>query len=225
MNVVNFTPPEAQPILQKREVIQFLITLRRLARTVCRQIDNLAEANRADGRLAKKHRATGNPLMVRSADVIEARIAKRRSALQTWNETLSGIGGHLRALDDDIKRLVPTKELLDLLEVNTVDRAKVGPTAGIREIIFVHGLEDSATHRGSVWKDGPLHEALSRYMMKSITTNPELEKAVTENFFGKGGMFEFVPTYSRTASGEFKRNPPKLRLADETDLPAKPMSA
>lgn len=220
MNVVNFMPNEANPILQKREVIQFLITLRRFARTVCRQIDNLAEANRADGRLAKKHRATGNPLMVRSAEVIEARIAERRSALKTWNETLGGIGGHLRSLDDDIKRLVPTQELFDLLEVNTVDRAKVGPNAGIREIVFVHGLEDSATNRGSLWKEGPLYEALSHYIMNSIATNPELEQVVTEGLFGKGGMFEFVPSFRRTPSGEFVRNPPNLRLADEGDLPA-----
>lgn len=220
MNVVNFTQNETDPVLQKREVIQFLITLRRLSRTVCRQIDNLADANRADGRLAKKHRASGNPLMVRSAEVIEARIAERKGVLKTWNDTLVGIGGHVRTLADEIERLVPTNELLDILEVNPVDRAKVGPADGLKEIVFVKGLEDSATNRGSLWKQGPLFEALSRYMMEAIKTNPELERVVTEGLFGNGGMFEFVPTYRFTPAGEFVCNPPNLRLANETDLPA-----
>jgi hypothetical protein len=215
MTVVNFTHKEAEPIIQKREVINFLISLRRLARTVCRQIDSLAEANRSDGRLAKKHRAAGDPLMVRSAEVIEARVAKRRSVIGTWNDTLSGIGGHVRALSDDIERLVPTKELLDILEVNSVERAKVGPADGLKEIVFVKGLEDSATHRGSLWKEGPLFEALKRYRMDAIKTNPDLDRVVTEGLFGKGGMFEFVPSYSRNAAGEFVRNPPSLRVADE----------
>lgn len=217
MSVLHFAPNEAEPSVQKREVIQLLICLRRASRTTCRQIDDLAEANRAEGRVAKKRRASGDPLLIRNAEVIEARIAKRRGAISTWNETLRGLGGHIRAIADDVDRLIPTKELLDILEVNPVDRARVGPNASIREIVFVHALEDSATHRGSEWKEGPLFEALSRYMMHTIETNQELQRQVTDGLFGKGGMLEFVPTYSRTAGGDFVRNPPKLRLADGAD--------
>lgn len=215
MTVVNFMRETAEPIVEKRDVIISLITLRCSARMVCRNIDNLADANSADRRLAKKHRASGGMLMDRAAEVIEARIAEREGAIKTWHDILSGIGCDIRAMSDYIDRLVPTKELLDVLEVNSVDRAKVGPSDGLKEIVFVKGLEDSATHRGSLWKEGPLFRAMSSYFMHAMDTVPELKNVVMDSLWGKGGMFEFVPSYSRNADGVFVRNPPKLRVADE----------
>lgn len=215
MTAVKFAHEATDPTAEKRGLILLLIILRRSARTVCRLIDNLADANGADRRLAKKHRAAGGPLMGRAAEVIEARIADRSGALKTCHDILAGIGCDVRALSDDIERLVSTKELLDVLEVNPVDRAKVGPAAGLREIVFVKGLEDSATHRGSLWKEGPLFQSMSSYFMHAMDTAPEFKNVVMDSLWGKGGMFEFVPSYSRNADGVFVRNPPKLRVADE----------
>lgn len=171
-NIIPFAQAEQVLPLEKREVHQLLLAIRRLARTVCRQIDRLAESNRVDRRQANKHRATGNPFLIRSAEALDARIAERRGTIHSWNKTLISLGSHARALEEDIDRLIPLNELFDLLEVNPVDRAKVGPTDGFKEIVFIHGLEDSATHRGSDWKEGPLFRALSCYMMDAIRNNP-----------------------------------------------------
>lgn len=223
-NVLQFSQDEIAPSEHKRECILTLITERRCARRAIREIDEVAATNRADARLAKKHRASGNPLLIRNAEVLEARIAERKSTIDFWNEVLFHIGVGIKVFADDVDRLISTHELLDILEVNPVDRKKVRATDGIFEIVFAHGLEDSATHRGSDMKEGPLFRALLGFTMRTIKTNPELQRQVTDGLFGKGGMFEFVPTYSRNAAGEFVRNPPKLRLADNTDSRATPIS-
>ena len=51
--------------------------------------------------------------------------------------------------------------------------------------------------------------------MHAMDTAPEFKNVVMDSLWGKGGMFEFVPSYSRNADGVFVRNPPKLRVADE----------
>lgn len=221
-NVINLAQDDIDPAEHKRECILTLISSRRTARRAINEISTAAETNRALRRLAKQHRASGNPLLVRNAEVVETRIAEQRRTIDTWHEVLLhvGIGIGIRAFSDDIDRLIPTTELFDILEVNPADRDKVSATAGLWEIVFVKGLEDSATHRDNDWKEGPLFRALAAYMDHMMKTNPAFHQQITDGLFGKGGMFEFVPTYSRTASGEFKRNPPKLRLVAETDLPA-----
>lgn len=224
-NIINIAPDDIDPAEHKRECILTLISARRTARRAINEIDTAAETNRALRRLAKQHCASGNPLLVRNAQVIETRIAEQRRTIDIWHEVLLHVGIGIRAFSDDIDRLIPTTELFDILEVNPADRGKVSATAHLWEIVFVHGLEDSATHRGSDWKEGPLFQALAAYMDHMMKTNPAFQQQITDGLFGKGGMFEFVPTYSRTASGEFKRNPPKLRLADEKDLPANSASA
>lgn len=212
-NVINFTPCAGQTV-SKRECVHFLITMRRDARTAMSEIAQLADENHSDRRTARKHRASGNAVLIRNAEVIESRIADRSTDLNLWKEILLHIGAAVRGFSEDIDRLIPRDELFEILGVNRADRARVGAKAGIKEIVLVHGLEDSATHRGSEFKDGPLFEALNHYMMRMIDTTPELQKIVNDGLFGKGGMFEFIPTYSRSETGEFKRNPPKLRLAD-----------
>lgn len=224
-NIIKLTPDEVAPAEFKRECILTLISSRRLARRAINEITTAGDIKRALGRLAKQHRSSGNPVLIRNAEVIETRIAEQKRTIDTWHEVLFHVGLGIRAFAGDIDRLIPTKELFDILEVNPVDRAKVSSTANLWEIVFVRGMEDSATHRGSDFKEGPLFQALAAYMDHAMKTNPALQQQITDSLFGKGGMFEFVPTYSRTASGEFKRNPPKLRLADETDLPAKAASA
>lgn len=206
------------PPLTKREIVHFLISSRRLCRSICRSIDDLADANQADRRVAAKHRQSGGPLLIRNAEVIESRIATRRSEIKAFNETLSAFGRLVRSVADEADQLIPRNELLDILEVNPADRAKLKPGDGLRQIVFVHGLEDSATNRNSAFRQGPLFEAMSRYMISVMKSDPELSRTMTAGLFGKGGMFEFLPTYRRNEKGEFVRNPPKLRVADECDI-------
>lgn len=218
MSVVNLTQPNVAPPLTKRGIVNFLISSRRLCRSICRSIDDLADANQADRRVAAKHRQSGGPLLIRNAEVIESRIATRRSEIRTWDEILASYGGLLRSIADEADQLIPRNELLDILEVNPVDRAKLKPGDGFSRIVFVHGLEDSATNRSSLFKQGPLFQAMSCHMISVVKSDPELSRTMTAGLFGKGGMFEFLPTYRRNEKGEFVRNPPKLRVADECDV-------
>lgn len=216
-NVIKLTPDEVDPVEFKRVLVLSLITDRRAARRAINEIAKEGARNRAERRLARKNRESGNPILVRNAEVIEARIAGRKSERDIWDELLMLIGANLLAMADDIDRLIPINELLDVLEVNPVDRSNVGATPSFTEIVFVHGLEDSATHRGSDWKEGPLFKAMARCMDDLMKNNPALQQKITDSLFGKGGMFEFVPTYSLGSDGKMHRNQPKLRLADEVD--------
>lgn len=219
-NITNIDPSDMGLCATKRDLINFLAYQRRAARSVLRNVEAMVDSSMAEARLVKKYRASGNLILIRNAEVIEARIAARKKDIAAWNDLLLDIGYLLRAFTDDIDRLIPINDLFDILEVNPVDRSKVGATASFTNIVFVYGLEDSATHRGSEWKEGPLFKAMASCMNDLMKTNPALQQKMTDSLFGKGGMFEFVPTYSRTLAGNFERNPPKLRLADGVDLPA-----
>lgn len=205
----------------KRKCISLLIHSRRAARNALRELDRIHQARRRSRRRARQYRETGKPLMIRNAEVIEARLKEQDPDLKVYSSLLAFIGESIRLLADDIDDLLSTRELLDLLEVNPVDRAKVSKTAGITDIVFIHGLEDSSTYRGSDFKSGPLANAMIDYMIRLTDTNPEFRRKTTEGLFGKGGMLEFVPTYRREPGGNFVRNPPKLRLADDCP-PASP---
>lgn len=213
-NIAKIDPADMGPLESKRQLINFLAIQRRTARQVLRNIEAMVDSSMAEARLVKKYRASGNPILIRNAEVIEARIAARKKDIAAWNDQLLVIGYCLRTFTDYIDRLIPINELFDILEVNPADRSKAGDSPSFTNIVFVHGLEDSATHRGSEWKEGPLFKAMASCMNDLMKNNPALQQQMTDSLFGKGGMFEFVPTYSRTASGEFKRNPPNLRLAD-----------
>lgn len=216
-NATNIDPVDTGSWVTKRDLLNLLSCQRRAARLALHHIEAMGDSNMAESRLVKKYRASGNPILIRNADVIEARIAARRNEIATWDGQLIDIGYSLRAFSDDIDRLIPINELFDILEVNPVDRSKAGAAPSFTKIVFVHGLEDSATHRGSDWKEGPLFKAMASCMGDLMKNNPALQQQMTDSLFGKGGMFEFVPTYSRNEKGEFARNPPKLRLAEASD--------
>lgn len=212
-NIIKLALNESENGMTKQECVRLLINSRRAVRNLLQYIGDIVESNRGSRRLIRKYRESGNPVLIRNAEVIEAKVAGQNEELGAWRSGIVSIGFFLRISADDIDRLIPVREMFDILEVNPVDRAKAGSADGFMKIVFIHGLEDSATHRDSDFKEGPLFHALSRYMMDAIEANPDLQQTVNDGLFGKGGMFEFVPTFSRNARGEFVRNPPNLRLA------------
>ena len=222
-NITQNNPSYTGSGTTKRELVNFLVCQRREARFVLRNIEAMVDISMAEARLSKKYRASGNPILIRNAEVIEARIAARKKDIADWNDLLLDIGYCLRAFTEDIDRLIPINDLFDILEVNPADRPKVSAAPSFTEIVFIHGLEDSATHRGSEWKEGPLFKAMARCMDDLMKNNPALQQEMTDSLWGKGGMFEFVPTYSLGSDGKMHRNQPNLRLADEVDLTANPI--
>lgn len=198
-----------------------IIRARRAARSTLRELDDIYDERRKLRRTARQCRESGNPVLIRRAQVIDARLQEYNPDIEIRSDVLVFIGESIRLRADEIDAELTTRELCDLLEVNPVDRARVGESAGIVDIAFIHGLEDSATYRGLDFKEGPLAKAIIRYMAHAMETNPELQARITKGLFGKGGMCEFMPTYKLDSGGNMVRQPPKLRLADECDFTSK----
>ena len=200
-----------------RGCVVYLIDMRNLCRISIRHMDADQAANRRDQREARKLREAGNPFLVRRAEKLEADVNSRSVTLRRYRKSMVNIGRELMQLAPLIDAAVPQPLLLDLLSVNRADRHRVSPEDGIVAIAFINGLENSAMYRGSSFNEGPLAQAYTAFMHHELVHNEQLKRAADEHLFGKGGMFEFLPTYQLASSGEMVRQPPKLRLADACD--------
>lgn len=209
--------PIQQVSATTRECVALLIYQRMNCRTAIRLIDKEHTAQRQLLRQARKLREAKNPLFDRRANTLEAEAKRHDEERELMRNVLMRMGAESMACATDFDAAIPQPLLLDLLNVNRADRHRVQPGDGFREIVFINGLEDSAMHRGSDFKEGPLAQAFLSFMCHELEHNEQLKQAADEHLFGKGGMFEFLPTYKRNERGEMVRQPPKLRLADKFD--------
>lgn len=209
---------DSYDMLTTRGCVAFLIDRRIMCRRFCRLLGDVGAENWRDRRQAKKYLETKNPILSRRAETLEAEVKYRDEAVKVCREQMVAWGRELFDLSSHIDEAVPQPLLLDLLNVNRADRSQVSPRDDFVTIVHIKSLEDSAMYRGAGgWKQGPLTQAMTWFMNHEMLHNERLREKMHEHLFGKGGMFEFVPTYRKTPSGEFVRNPPKLRLACEAD--------
>jgi len=166
------------------------------------------------GRQIRVLRARGDAMSRRRADVLQERVDGYQEALKPYREQLVDLGGRLFWCAPYIDKAVPQDVLLDLLNVNHVDRSQLKATDGIEMVVFGHGLENSAETRGRDFLDSPLFQACHSHFARELATNRKLKEATDSMMFGAGGIFEFLPTYTQQADGSMKRNPPRLRIAD-----------
>lgn len=82
-----------------------------------------------------------------------------------------------------IDHVTTLQERCEALNVNIADRAELTEKDGIIEIIFAHGLEDSATHRRSDhnW-DKPLFRVLAPAFIDFMHSTPEGRAAADQAF-------------------------------------------
>lgn len=153
-------------------------------------------------------------MLARRADTMDSTAAKLRADAMLPRQHLLDIGQRVLDVGSTIDAFVPQSVLLDLLNVNVVDRRGINASDGLVEIVYAHGLENSAEHRNKDWNGSPLFRAVSERAMKEMIDNDQLRSRMHEKLFGAGGMFEFLPTYSQQPDGSMKRNPPNLRIAD-----------
>jgi hypothetical protein len=202
------------------EAIEWLNTLARVRRTVVDMIARIgahrSERNRRMREISKL-RATGNRFDDRRADIAELDLEawkKQREEAYTWlHERLQETGKGLLITSSHIDAAVPRHLLLDFLGVNEADRKDLKPDDGFINLAYAHGLEYSATYRGSDWKQGPFAQAIMEGLLHEMAHNPEMQKAADDHLFGRDGLFEFVPRYVQNGAGEMIRQPPPLRLA------------
>lgn len=104
----------------------------------------------------------------------------------------------------------------EILNVNVADRADLTEADGLHQIIFAHGLEDSAARLKDDWKNGPLFQASQQVFMDFLLNTREGQK-LGDSLFEPGGMFAGVPMYTQAADGTMKRQPPRLYVVPDTD--------
>jgi hypothetical protein len=103
----------------------------------------------------------------------------------------------------------------EILGVNAADRGALTEADGLHRIIFAHGLEDSASSRGSDWKNGPLFQALNLVFMDFLLNSKEGKK-LGDSLFEPGGMFADVPMYKQARDGTMVRQSPRLHAVPAT---------
>ncbi len=184
-------------------------------RRAIKQMAHASEVEHANARCcrhkANKLKIDGNPFnatriaaLTSHADVLVSRCRERTSLSKDIAIVL--LDG-FPFLD-----LVTTlSERCNWLNVNVADRAGLSEEDGFVNLIYLHGLEDSAEHRDEDFKDGPLFRAVMLIMVDFLCNTPEGKK-VGDSLWEPGGLFESVPKYQKNSDGELVRLPPNLRV-------------
>lgn len=188
--------------------------------TLRRHIRQLVEWNRFECDRIKAIKNTVKGLEERGNPFDDDRISRAKDSIYCREVNASRISSsmkkHARLLIEyapAIDAVLNLRERCDLLNVNVADRAGLTEDDGIVHLIHIHHLEDSAEHRGEDFATGPMHWALTLFFADWLCDTKEGKQVADEHLWGPGGMFEFLPTYTRQADGSFTRNPPPLRLA------------
>lgn len=186
-------------------------------RRYCRWLDSARRRCLADGRkasrVARKLRVRGSPFDRARIEMFEASAEESRNAVRGLNSILMDCGRWLLEFAPYLDAALTLEERLDLLGVNAADRARLAEAdeTGIVAIVAVYGLEDSATYRGSEFKDGPMAAAINKVLV-DFMCNHEQGQQVAHSLFEAGGLFDGVPRYAVGQDGALKRMPPRLCL-------------
>ena len=151
-----------------------LTVARHVLRRVCAYREAIHDERHALRRKANKLRQF-EPFTKQQADALEQQarnhgaeqLAMLRPVLLAYGQSLiHDHDGYMAALGFDA--------VCDLLNVNTVEREKAQAegVADLGGLVFVHNLEDSASHRGEDSKRGPLFEACYVAFCEFVRTAP-----------------------------------------------------
>ena len=192
------------------DLLSLLIQFRRGVRRITASLEQLHN-------VARQHRRQVRKLKERALPFDSARIVSLEALAKEATEACTPLRTQLKQCSYflvDIAGSLDSRTTLsqrcEILNVNVADRGDLTEADGIREIVFLHGLEDSAANRRAEWKNGPLFQAFQR-MFVDFLLHTEEGRAVSDSLFESGGMFEAVPMYKRAADGTMVRQPPRLR--------------
>lgn len=199
-----------KPGITKRDS---LIVARRLVRHFCAYREAIHDQRRALRREAARLREF-EPFTKQQADALEQQadnygaeqLATIRPVLRTVGESLlHDREGYMAALGFD--------GVCDVLNVNTVEReqARRDGVDDLAGLVFVHNLEDSASHRGEDFKRGPLFEACFAAMGHFIRIAP---KGTLPDPFGPDGPLYGVPVHMLHPDGTMTIKRPDLTVHD-----------
>ncbi|CDF86368.1 conserved hypothetical protein [Pseudomonas knackmussii B13] len=147
-----------------------------IARRVARQFDQFDKVEGVVYSRASRSLKNGLPFTKGKLDKLEhdyRTLRKMRKAGRL------AIGEWLMPAGAEIEAELGVDGICDVLAINPVHRAEAAeakPSQAVDFLVFVAGLEDSATHfsarRPSPWKEGPLFHCVLELMMKFTKENP-----------------------------------------------------
>lgn len=190
------------------------LTITRLAlRRVCACRSAIHDQRHALRRQARLLRERG-PFAQRRAKELEQQADSHGAedlelsspVLQAYGEELlSDCHGYMDTLGFDA--------VCDLLNVNRVEReqARADGVADLAGLVFVHNLEDSASHRGEDWKRGPLFDACLSAMAEFMRRTP---RHLRPDPFAPGGPLYGVPVMELHPDGSMTTKRPALVVHD-----------
>lgn len=197
----------------KRVARKFVIRLRWNIRRHLEQQHDATSRIKSLQAFVQKLETTGTPFDSDRISRAKAEIQELELIRSAKYKAIKDCGRALAEIAPFIDHALTMQERCNLLNINVADRAGLTEDDGIVHLIHIHHLEDSAEHRGEDFATGPLHWALTEFFVDWLCNTKEGKKVTDEHLWGPGGMFEFLPTYTRQADGTFARNPPPLRLA------------
>jgi hypothetical protein len=198
-----------------KDLLLFLVMARRDIRRIVQRLAIKHEAARQCRRTARVLKQRGGPFDAARIASLERTAAGLSDGCKPLTENLRQSGMFLADVAPLFDAGTTLAQRCEILGVNVVDRDVLTEADGLHQIVFAHGLEDSASHRREDWKTGPLFQALSRVFMDFLLSSEE-GKRLGDSLFETGGMFADVPMYTRAPDGTMTRQPPKLHSVPAT---------
>jgi len=179
-----------------RGCMRAVVHLRHSARLVVDGIERVRGMREATRRKVKLLRQRGDVFSVKLADRLEACTSENEAAAKPLYAQLTMLGAMLFELAPAINEKVPQGILMDLLNINPVDRVDIKPGDGLVELVFSHALENSVEQRDKDFHDSPMFQIAHRHFATMLRSeNPALHGAAMELFLGRS-----MPTI--TSGGE-----------------------
>ena len=201
--------------LTMQEIALPLIRLRYNIRKAVDSLNAARDEAYQYGRKARQLKGYDSPFYAGRIAELEQTASAIYKEMESTRETLKAWGYLLTDISHMLDTCTTLAQRCELVNVNVADRGDLTESDSLVHIIFVHGLEDSAEHRGKDFKEGAMFEALQLVFMDFLT-NTEEGKALNDSLFEDGGLFESIATYTKDNDGNLKPLPPKLSLVKPT---------
>ena len=194
-----------------KNLLQSVVMIRRGIRRTVAILDCQRDKASRCRRYARIIKERANPFDAARIAILETHVDEATAMCKPLRESLKESGKLLASLAPMINAGTTLAQRCDVLNVNIADRTKLTEADGLHEIVFAHGLEDSASRRNREWNDGELFQAMHQVFMDFLVNTSE-GQALGDSLFEAGGMFADAPMYRQAADGTMTRLPPRLSI-------------
>ena len=193
-------------------VITDFLHLRRHCRALSAYYDAAAWKRRVFLRALKKKRTDIPALLnARLRKQFQRQVENCDKYCAYISEQMCAAGRYFIHIESAIDRCTTFEQRCDLINVNRSDRARLNQNAGIKELIFIEAMEDSATHQLDAYNNGPVFNAVKKFLL----SNPEMDSNPI-TLFDPGKPFYGIPYHRRQTDGSWSRVAPALTVHDAT---------